>query len=375
VFTYDGDGNRVKQTYDNGTTTTVTLFLGGGLYTVEDAAGSPQVSKYYVVAGQRVAMEGADGLHYLLTDHLGSVVAVTDTSGALVEDSEQRYMPFGQPRLEANAQTDFGYTGQRALAGTGLMDYNARWYDAALGRFVSADSLVPGAGNPQAFNRYSYVLNNPIRLVDPSGNRACGDGEEIDCTGKLYITSTSLNKGCGGTFQKPCGGYSGSLLPIEEQESDRHIDDPFVSPQRPTARPVETPLGNPYIAGWYQPPFSEFLNPSNPLPWYLTHYSLISLEPDPLTADDPISLYISGLPPNMRGPIDLARYGGSTLLDVGYRVISILPKATWVSPNIMINGSTPPPSSQGSFTRTLQPNYFATPIPAPSPFLVGTPNP
>jgi RHS repeat-associated protein len=52
----------------------------------------------------------------------------------------------------------------------GLMDYGARFYDPALGRFVSADSLVPEPGNPQALNRYAYVLGNPLRYVDPSGH-------------------------------------------------------------------------------------------------------------------------------------------------------------------------------------------------------------
>ena len=42
-----------------------------------------------------------------------------------------------------------------------------------LGRFISADTIVPGAGNPQAFNRYMYVLGNPLGMVDPSGHGAC----------------------------------------------------------------------------------------------------------------------------------------------------------------------------------------------------------
>jgi hypothetical protein len=49
------------------------------------------------------------------------------------------------------------------------MDYNARYYDPWLGRFISADTLVPQAGNPQALNRYAYVMNNSILYVDPTG--------------------------------------------------------------------------------------------------------------------------------------------------------------------------------------------------------------
>jgi hypothetical protein len=50
------------------------------------------------------------------------------------------------------------------------MYFNARYYSQTLGRFVSADTVVPGAGNPQAFNRYSYVFNSPLKYVDDSGN-------------------------------------------------------------------------------------------------------------------------------------------------------------------------------------------------------------
>jgi RHS repeat-associated protein len=66
--------------------------------------------------------------------------------------------------------TDYQFTGQRKEAGFGLYDYNARYYDPLIGRFVSADSVVPGAGNPQALNRYGYELNNPVKYTDPTGH-------------------------------------------------------------------------------------------------------------------------------------------------------------------------------------------------------------
>ena len=54
--------------------------------------------------------------------------------------------------------------------GEGLSYYNARWYDAQLGRFVSADTLVPELGNPQDLNRMAYVRGNPLNHRDPSGH-------------------------------------------------------------------------------------------------------------------------------------------------------------------------------------------------------------
>ena len=99
---------------------------------------------------------------------------VMDSSGALL--SENRYMPFGEVRNISGttniSETDFGYTGQRDYSGDfGLMDYNARFYSPTLGRFIQADEIVRDAYNPQSWNRYSYVGNNPIKFIDPSGNR------------------------------------------------------------------------------------------------------------------------------------------------------------------------------------------------------------
>ncbi len=65
--------------------------------------------------------------------------------------------------------TDKLFTGQR-LDDTGLYYYNARYYDPGIGRFISADTIVPNPMNPQSLNRYTYCLNNPLKYVDPSGH-------------------------------------------------------------------------------------------------------------------------------------------------------------------------------------------------------------
>ncbi len=52
----------------------------------------------------------------------------------------------------------------------GLMDYHARFYSPTLGRFTQPDTIIPNAGNPQSWNRFSYVINNPINRIDPSGH-------------------------------------------------------------------------------------------------------------------------------------------------------------------------------------------------------------
>ncbi len=94
----------------------------------------------------------------------------------------KRYTPTQKAALvlevlkeEATLPTDITFTGHRSESGLGsLMDFRARFYSPLTGRFISADTIVPEAGNPQAFNRYAYVFNNPLKYTDPSGHDPCG---------------------------------------------------------------------------------------------------------------------------------------------------------------------------------------------------------
>lgn len=139
-----------------------------------DRAGVKKASfvgtSYYSFNGQRVAMRDVNGVKWLHGDHLGSASLVTNGSGSKI--SEMRYTPWGEPRLQTTElQTDKRFTGQAYQAVLGsVYDYGARMYAPLLGRFISADTLVPGIENPQAWNRYSYVYNRPLNLTDSSGH-------------------------------------------------------------------------------------------------------------------------------------------------------------------------------------------------------------
>jgi RHS repeat-associated protein len=104
--------------------------------------------------------------------------------------------------------TDRLYTGQRWEAGIGLYDYNARYYDPALGRFVQADSVVPSPHNSQSFNRYLYTLGNPLRYTDPSGH-SCVDAldgypaEAYDCMDSDANVLVFYLNGLGGSSEYP----------------------------------------------------------------------------------------------------------------------------------------------------------------------------
>jgi RHS repeat-associated protein len=128
-----------------------------------------------------------NGVFYLLGDHLGSTsVTANGTTGALV--SELRYKPWGETRYSSGTTpTSKHFTGQIEDAGIGLYFYGSRFYDPAVGRFTQADTIVPGAGNPQNLNRYAYVRNNPIRYTDPFGHTPCAGKNADDgpkCFGK-----------------------------------------------------------------------------------------------------------------------------------------------------------------------------------------------
>ena len=88
------------------------------------------------------------------------------------------YKAFGEQRHSSGTTpTDYRYTGQLSqVDAVGLYYYGARWYDPALGRFVSPDTIVPlESQGVQAWDRYAYVRNSPVNYTDPTGHVVCGD--------------------------------------------------------------------------------------------------------------------------------------------------------------------------------------------------------
>jgi RHS repeat-associated protein len=170
--------------------------LGGGVYrkvkvlAMTDARRRAVVSAppanttyrvYYYAGGKPIAMrvmppnDATGTLYYLHSDHLGSTSVTTNASGGVV--ARQWYYPYGAVRGSVGTlPTQRTFTGQYAHdPGLGsLMYFNARSMSPVLGRFVSADTIVPEPGNPQDLNRYTYARNNPIRYTDSSGH--CIDG-------------------------------------------------------------------------------------------------------------------------------------------------------------------------------------------------------
>ncbi len=119
-------------------------------------------------------------LYYLLTDHLGSTAKAVEANTNTVV-MELRYRPWGEVRYSSGTGiTDYTFTGQKSeMQELGLLFYQSRFFDPSLGRFIQADSIVPEPGNPLAWDRYAYVLNNPVKYIDPSGHGACSGPNRV----------------------------------------------------------------------------------------------------------------------------------------------------------------------------------------------------
>ncbi|MBA3948198.1 MAG: RHS repeat-associated core domain-containing protein, partial [Herpetosiphonaceae bacterium] len=225
-YSYDAEGTRVTRTTSSGTT----AYIGDLL---EADVGQNVVRRLYTFNGrvwaQRTVTATSNTVQYLQSNYLGSVVGITDASGTLVDT--MRYSPWGEQRNLTMSETTLNYTGQH-WDSTALIYDHARYYNPAWGRFMSPDSIVPGMesgsggaaatvgsggttpltvdfhepgfasqhnqhnadttsmgfwfelssnerrkaespmgpANPQALNRYSYALNNPLRYTDPTGH-------------------------------------------------------------------------------------------------------------------------------------------------------------------------------------------------------------
>ena len=137
-----------------------------------DSNSSDTVTKYYSASlgalSRSVAFRRGGTLHWVGSDHLGGTIRVLDGSFTALDG--MRYKPYGEDRdTGSSLNTDRKFTGQTEDEAAGLYWYASRAYDPEIGRFVSPDPIVPVPSNPQSLNRYSYVYNNPLGFVDPSG--------------------------------------------------------------------------------------------------------------------------------------------------------------------------------------------------------------
>jgi len=143
------------------------------------------------------------GVQYFHHDRVGSTRLVTNSSGTV--DAKPIYMPFGE--VYNNTDDDsyrYGFGGKETDHNTGLMYFEARYYNPKIGRFISTDTMVIGSDVPRSteLNRYAYSQNDPINMKDPSGNFAFIISVMVFFWVQVAINFVTHLVSAGGNFKK-----------------------------------------------------------------------------------------------------------------------------------------------------------------------------
>jgi RHS repeat-associated protein len=176
IYTYGADQQRVRSVVNGGTSKRYYF----GDYEINVSGGVNTIVYYVPLGSNTLAIAtkvgtAAPTIQYAYTDYLGSILTVTNSTGAVI--TEQNFDAWGRMRNPSTwAYTGIptnptwlyrGYTGHEHVTQFGLINMNGRMYDPVVGRMLSVDNYTHGGS--QGYNRYSYVLNNPLRYTDPSG--------------------------------------------------------------------------------------------------------------------------------------------------------------------------------------------------------------
>jgi RHS repeat-associated protein len=182
-YVYDANEDRAYSEQTQGGTTAIQRwYMGDYERAYNTATGTKDI--HYISGAEGicgiVVGNATTGFNYyaVYTDHLGSIVTVTDAIGTVV--AHQSYDAWGRERNPDTwdyamipTKPDWlyrGYTGHEMLPEFDLINMNGRMYDPINGRMMRPDNLVKAPDNTQSYNRYSYCMNNPIKYVDPDGN-------------------------------------------------------------------------------------------------------------------------------------------------------------------------------------------------------------
>ncbi|KAL0957871.1 hypothetical protein HGRIS_000054 [Hohenbuehelia grisea] len=170
-FVYDFSGQLLKAKLADGS---VRIYVNQSHEVDIPQSGSPTHTTYLVHGYRRAALAKTEGsssdtIHYFHTDHLGSIVAVSDESGAVI--SEYAYDSFGKFTVTAGKDISrYKFSGKEAFGA--LYYFGARFYDPDLGRFLTLDNYpisIEGI-KTSTFNMYTFSRNDPVNYIDLNGN-------------------------------------------------------------------------------------------------------------------------------------------------------------------------------------------------------------
>ena len=189
-FWYDPSGNRYKRE-DTGlgiAGTRRTLYVGNLEIVSEN--GTTTYKRYVGGVLVQNVVSGIVANSYLFHDHLGSVIAATNENGVVQEGGG--FNASGERRVNGSAtsitqaglaSTTRGFTGHEMVDGLDVIHMSGRIYDPTLGRFLQADPVIQDISNPQSWNAYTYVFNNPYRYTDPTGMVSENIGKFLNVVG------------------------------------------------------------------------------------------------------------------------------------------------------------------------------------------------
>nr|MDJ0852193.1 RHS repeat-associated core domain-containing protein [Myxococcota bacterium] len=165
-FLYDHAGLRVEKLGERGAERYT--YDDGSVLVQSDGAGLT-IAKYDYGPDRLLSLSHqTEGVAFYQFDALGSVVGLTGADGTV--RTRAIYDAWGELRSSSGSSWNrFGFTGLEEDRETGLIYANARYYDPAIGRFLSQDPLLGSPGNAPSLHRYLYAFANPTRFVDPTG--------------------------------------------------------------------------------------------------------------------------------------------------------------------------------------------------------------
>jgi RHS repeat-associated protein len=209
-----------------------------------------QVAGKAVAIVKRSTQAGNDDTLYLHEDHLGSTDVITNSAGAVVvrqsfdawghrRGSNWTGVPSAADKSAISATTHQGFTGHEHLDNLNLVHMKGRVYDPVIARFMSADPVIQDPYHSQAFNRYTYVWNNPLNATDPKGfckvtgshieADKCVDwatGKELDA--KNDVRDNGQNQGT--TARTPVVEATNQSAQITDQNAANPLDAPQSEP-------------------------------------------------------------------------------------------------------------------------------------------------
>ncbi len=206
TYVYDGRDLRVKKS-------TGTLYwrsFQGDVFTESDLSGNTSSDYVYFDGARTTRLDNLGNAYYYFLDKLGSTRAMANSAGTKCYDAD--FTAFGTEVNHSNScPQNYKFTGYERDTESGLDYATHRYYSSRLGRFTSADPLKGNVRNPQSLNRYTYVLNNPCNLIDPSGLCDVVAGGLNNSPASQAIANFAGSIGADDAYPFSSGGVAGGL--------------------------------------------------------------------------------------------------------------------------------------------------------------------